>query len=57
VRVAEEHCVQGATGAVEESGPVSLHFSILQNIEAEAIPIETKAGPKIADRDYAVMNG
>jgi hypothetical protein len=57
VGVAEEHGVQGATGAVEESRPVPLHFSILQNVEAEAVPIETEAGSKIAYRDYAVMNG
>jgi hypothetical protein len=56
VGVAEEHGVQGATGAVEESRPVPLHFSILQNVEAEAVPIETEAGPEIAYRDYAVMN-
>jgi hypothetical protein len=56
VRVAEEHGMQGATGGVEESRPVPLHFSILQNVEAEAVPIETEASPEVARRDYAVMN-
>jgi hypothetical protein len=48
--------MQGATGSVEESRAVPLHFSILQNVEAEAVPIETEASPEIAYRDYAVMN-
>jgi hypothetical protein len=51
VGVAEEHGVQGATGAVEESRPVPLHFSIVQNVEAEAVTIETEASLEIAYRD------
>jgi hypothetical protein len=56
-RVAEEDRSQAATGGVEETRPVTLDLPVLQQVEAEPVPVEAQAGVEVADDHHGMMNG
>ncbi len=55
-RVAEEDGAQAAAGRVEQIRPIALDLPVLQQVETEPVPIETQAGPEVADYDHGMMN-
>ena len=57
LRVTEENCPQAAAGSIEETWPVTLDQSVLQHLEAKAVPVEAQAGLKVAHHHDGMMNG
>jgi hypothetical protein len=57
LRIAEEDRAQPAAGGVEETRPVTLDLSVLQQVKAEPVPVEAQAGVEVADDQHSVMNG
>jgi hypothetical protein len=47
--VAEENGSQAATGRVEAIWPVALDLPVLQQVEAESVPVEAQTGLEVAD--------
>ena len=56
-RVAEENCPQAAAGSIEEPWPVTVDLPVLQQLEAETVPVEAQAGLKVAHHHDGMMNG
>ncbi len=55
-RVAKEDRPQTAAGGVEQVRPVTLDLPVLQQVEAEPIPVEAQAGVQVADDHHGMMN-
>jgi len=56
-RVAEEYRSQDAARSVEQTGPVTFDLPVLQQVQADPVPVEAQAGVKVADDDHGMMNG
>ena len=55
-RVAEKDRVHTAAGRVEQIRPVTLNVPVLQQVEAETVPVEAQAGFDVADHHHGMMN-
>jgi len=56
-RVAEEYRSQAAAGGIEQSRPVTVDLPVLQQVQANSVPVEAQAGVKVADDHHGMMNG
>ena len=54
--VAEEDRAQAAAGRVEQTRPFTLDLPVLQNVQADPVPVEAQAGSEIADHHHGMMN-
>ena len=45
-----------AAGRVEQIRPVALNVPVLQQVQADPVPVEAQAGFEIADRHDGMMN-
>jgi len=54
--VAEEDRAQAAAGRVEQIRPVALNVPVLQQVQADAVPVEAQAGFEVADHHDGMMN-
>src|SRR5712691_1889670 len=54
--VAEEDRAHPAAGRVEQIRPVALNVPVLQQVQADAVPVEAQAGFEIADHHHGMMN-
>jgi hypothetical protein len=43
-------------GGIEQVRPVALNVPVLQQVQAEPVPVEAQAGFQVADHDYGMMN-
>ena len=54
--VAEQDGAHAAAGRVEQIRPVTLYVPVLQQVEAQPVPVEAQAGFEVADHDHGMMN-
>src|SRR5215472_14902063 len=45
-----------AAGRVEQFRPVTLHAPVIQQVQAEAVPVEVQASVEVADHHHGMMN-
>ena len=55
-RVAEEDRVRATARRAEQIRPVTLNLPVLQQIQAEPVPVEAQAGLEVADHHHGMMN-
>jgi hypothetical protein len=55
-RVAEEDRARAAAGRVEQIRPVTLNLPVMQQVEAEPVPVGAQAGFEVADQRHGIMN-
>jgi hypothetical protein len=53
-RVAEENRAHAPAGRAEQIRPVTLDLPVLQQIQAEPVPVEAQARSKVADRHHGM---
>jgi hypothetical protein len=54
--VAEQDGAHAAAGRVEQIRPVTLNVPVLQQVEAEPVPVEAQTGLEFADHHRGMMN-
>jgi hypothetical protein len=54
--VTEEDNSQASTGRAEKTWPVALDQAVLQQVQAQPVPVEPQAGLKVADDHDGMMN-